>query len=219
MNNYTYEKGIAFIVEGATERVFYEEYLMKLCSDRDMTISKDKESQENKYTIHKEGKSILVLINNVGSVSQMTNSATWFHRACVKGYSEIKWSVFLCYDTDAYNSDITKFYKDDWRRLRQSINGDAESITDLAAQADIEDIMLCDFQGVLAFLGLNGDTAMPQGRKGKVRIKQLFRQADPTYAYHEGERARPLIQSLNMNLIESMAPVPLSAIGKILDSN
>ena len=37
MNDYSYEKGIAFIVEGATERVFYEEYLKKLCSERGMT--------------------------------------------------------------------------------------------------------------------------------------------------------------------------------------
>lgn len=84
MNDYSYEKGIAFIVEGATERVFYEEYLKKLCSERGMTITKDEKSQENKYTICAENRSILVLINNVGSVSQMTNSATWFHRACVK---------------------------------------------------------------------------------------------------------------------------------------
>ena len=41
MNDYSYEKGIAFIVEGATERVFYEEYLKKLCSERGMTITKD----------------------------------------------------------------------------------------------------------------------------------------------------------------------------------
>ena len=47
MNDYSYEKGIAFIVEGATERVFYEEYLKKLCSERGMTITKDEKSQEN----------------------------------------------------------------------------------------------------------------------------------------------------------------------------
>lgn len=194
MNDYSYEKGIAFIVEGATERVFYEEYLKKLCSERGMTITKDEKSQENKYTICAENRSILVLINNVGSVSQMTNSATWFHRACVKEYSNIGWSVFLCYDTDAYNSDITKFHEGDWLRLRQSIESDAESIADLAVQADIEDVMLCDFQGVLAFLGLDNNTPMPKGRKGKVKIKQLFRRSDPACAYHEGERARALIQ-------------------------
>lgn len=217
MNDYSYEKGIAFIVEGATERVFYEEYLKKLCSERGMTITKDEKSQENKYTICAENRSILVLINNVGSVSQMTNSATWFHRACVKEYSNIGWSVFLCYDTDAYNSDITKFHEGDWLRLRQSIESDAESIADLAAQADIEDVMLCDFQGVLAFLGLDNNTPMPKGRNGKVKIKQLFRRSDPACAYHEGERARALIQTLDIDLIENTAPVPLSVIRKAVD--
>ena len=195
MNDYSYEKGIAFIVEGATERVFYEEYLKKLCSERGMTITKDEKSQENKYTICAENRSILVLINNVGSVSQMTNSATWFHRACVKEYSNIGWSVFLCYDTDAYNSDITKFHEGDWLRLRQSI----------------------EFQGVLAFLGLDNNTPMPKGRKGKVKIKQLFRRSDPACAYHEGERARALIQTLDIDLIENTAPVPLSVIRKAVD--
>lgn len=217
MSDYPYEKGVAFIVEGATERVFYEEYLKKLCSDRGMTITKDEESQENKYIIRTTSGSILILINTVGSVSQMTNSATWFYRACVKEYRSIGWSVFLCYDTDAYNSDITKFHEGDWLRLRQSIEGNAESVTDLAARADIEDVMLCDFQGVLAFLGLDSGTPMPKGRKGKVRIKQLFRQSNPTCAYHEGERARALIQTLDMDLIENKAPVPLSAIRTALD--
>ena len=217
MGNHAYKKGVAFIVEGATERVFYEEYLMKLCSDCGMTMVKDRESQENKYVIHKADKSILILINNVGSVSQMTNSATWFHRACVKEYSDIRWSVFLCYDTDAYNSDITKFHEGDWLRLRQSIESDAEFVEDLAAQADIEDVMLCDFQGVLAFLHLDDDTPMPKGRKGKVRIKQLFRRSSPSLAYHEGERARALIRALDMECIEGLAPVPLSAIGKALE--
>ena len=96
----------------------------------------------------------------------MTNSATWFHRACVKEYSNIGWSVFLCYDTDAYNSDITKFHEGDWLRLRQSIESDAESIADLAAQADIEDVMLCDFQGVLAFLGFGQQYSDAQGAQG-----------------------------------------------------
>lgn len=177
MNDYSYEKGIAFIVEGATERVFYEEYLKKLCSERGMTITKDEKSQENKYTICAENRSILVLINNVGSVSQMTNSATWFHRACVKEYSNIGWSVFLCYDTDAYNSDITKFHEGDWLRLRQSIESDAESIADLAAQADIEDVMLCDFQGVLAFPGWTTILRCPRG--ARVKSKSSNCSGDP----------------------------------------
>lgn len=50
MNDYSYEKGIAFIVEGATERVFYEEYLKKLCSERGMTITKDEGSVRPRLT-------------------------------------------------------------------------------------------------------------------------------------------------------------------------
>ena len=57
----------------------------------------------------------------VDSVSQMTNSATWFDRARVSENPEIAWTVFPCYDTDEYNSNITKFREGDWAMFRKSI--------------------------------------------------------------------------------------------------
>ena len=100
-------------------------------------------------------------------------------------------------------------YQRDWKRLRDDIDEAAESVTDLAASADIEDIMLCDLEDVLVFLNLPADTPLPSGHKGKVRMKCLFRMAAVNHPYHEAEKARPLIQALDMGKIAERAPLPL----------
>jgi len=82
-------------VEGATERAFYEEYLAKLYADRGMQISEDVDTQENAFIITKGNRSIVAMINNVGSITQMTNSATWLRRACFDGFKETPWHFFL----------------------------------------------------------------------------------------------------------------------------
>lgn len=86
----------------------------------------------------------------------------------------------------------------------------AESVTDLAASADIEDIMLCNLEDVLVFLNLPADAPLPKGRMGKVRMKRLFRMVAVNHPYHEAEKARPLIQALDMGKIAERAPLPLS---------
>ena len=151
-------------------------------------------------------------LNNVGTVTQMTNSAEWFHRSCASRHPSIPWTVFLGYDTDAYNSNITKFHEGDWARLRLDIEPKADAIIDLAAEADIEDIMLCDYAGVLSFLGLPTDTDLPNGRKGKARMKKLHKKVALNKPYHEGDKARPLIRALDMDKILKTAPIPLVSL-------
>lgn len=65
-------------------------------------------------------------ISCVNSVSPMTNSATWFDRACVGKNQKFAWTVFPCYDTDEYNSNITKFHEGDWAMFRKSIASSAQ---------------------------------------------------------------------------------------------
>ena len=210
-------KGLAFIVEGATEKVFYLEYIAQLCEERGLTMKKVLESQEDCYEITANDSGKLVMMTCMNSVSQMTNSATWFQRACVEKHPSVDWTVFLCYDTDEYNSDITKFHEGDWLRLRKSIEAQASKIVDIAAEADIEDVMLCDLHGVLSFLGLPATTEIPQGNKGKAKLKKLYRMAAIERAYHSGERAKNLIASLNMATIRDAATIPLEEIDLAID--
>ena len=212
MSNEAICKGLAFIVEGATEKVFYLEYITQLCNERGFILEKDLESQEDCYKITSNSNGKLVMMACMNSVTQMTNSATWFHRACVEEHPNINWTVFLCYDTDEYNSDITKFHKGDWLRLRNSIKTQAGKIVDVAAEADIEDVMLCDLRGILSFLGLPPTTEIPPGNKGKTKLKKLYRMVAIEKACHSGERAKNLIASLNMSTIRDTASIPLKEI-------
>lgn len=214
-----YTGGIALIVEGATERVFYSEFIRQRAPFHDASIEKVPDGDGTNFSVtRKDGSLELVKINNVGTVTQMTNSAEWFFRACVSRHDNIPWRVFLGYDTDAYTANITKFHQGDWKKLRDDIKPGAISITDLAANADIEDTMLCDYSGVLRFLGLPEDTPLPSGRKGKVRMKQLFRKVALNRPYHEGEKSRPLVQALDMGKILERAPIPLGVLeGALFD--
>lgn len=120
--------------------------------------------------------------------------------------------MFLCYDTDNYTPNISKFYEDDWKELRKTISKHKScSIIDLAAQADIEDIMLLDKDGIFNFLEM-APIPIPAGSKGKMKMKKLFRAKGRGCACHEGNRAEPLIKVLDLDKIISLSPVPLSQI-------
>lgn len=211
-------RGLAFIVEGATEKVFYLEYLSQLREAKGFALRKDLETQEDRYAITSAGDKKVVMMVSVNSVSQMTNSATWFNRTCVGENPEVAWTVFLCYDIDEYNSDITKFHEGDWAMLRESIAPSARKIVDMAAEADIEDVILCDLPSVLSFLGLPPETEVPPGNKGKTKLKKLYRKVAPNKAYHSGERAKDLISHLDMAEVRASAPVPLGEIDRAVES-
>ena len=209
----TYDHGIALIVEGATERVFYAEFVENRARSRNVSVARVADGDGTNFAVSRaDGTRALVKFNNVGTVTQMTNSAEWFLRSCAARHADVDWSVFLGYDTDAYNSNITKFHQGDWARLRKDIERGANAVVDLAAEADIEDIMLCDYAGILAFLGLPESTPMPSGRKGKVKMRKLHQKVALNKPYHEGDRALPLIRALDMDAIMATAPIPLTQL-------
>ena len=155
----------------------------------------------------------LLKFNVVNTVTQMPRAGRWFTSQCVSKYGKSHdWHVFLCYDQDGYKADISKFFEGDWVVLRNCLKK-AASVTDMAAAADIEDVMLQDIIGVCAFI----DCEIPQelkGKKGKAKLKNLFRANGKTY--HEGKRARVLIDSLNMERIIAGNIVPLHKIEEML---
>lgn len=210
-----FDKGIAFILEGATEKVFYLSLLNHLCQKHDeASIEKcvDEDSGEIFYVLRSKERKVLIMFNVVGTISQMTNTGNWFEKRCYGQHKSLDWTIFLCYDTDNYIPNISKFYEDDWKELRKVISKHKScSIVDLAAQADIEDIMLVDVNGIYDFLGIE-PIPIPSGSKGKAKMKKIFRTKGRGFAYHEGERAEPLINALNFDKIISLSPVPLEKI-------
>ena len=150
-----YTKGIAFIMEGATEKVFYRSFLQWL-ADNNEGCSFDKidnlDIGEIAFEWNFGKESVLIKFNVVGTVTQIIHSGKWFANTCAKKY-KIPWQVFLCYDTDSPDKDISKFYEDDWKLLRDELKkAKAKGIVDLTASADIEDVMLVDLEGICTYL-------------------------------------------------------------------
>lgn len=210
-----YDCGIAFIVEGATEKVFYSEYILDVAGRLTCSVSSVVSSDPIDYVLEAGGKRVLVKIHDVGTVSQMTNAGIWFQRACKLKHPQTPWHVFLAYDTDEYNCPVSKFHQGDWMVLRRDLVG-AVAVTDLAAEADIEDIMLCDLPHILKFLQLPPSTPLPSGGKGKSKMKRLYKMVAAYHAYHEGWRAKELICALDFEEIARKAPIPLRDIDKAI---
>lgn len=209
----SYGAGAAFIVEGQTEEEFYRQYLFWACCNHPGSyVREGRDHGEVCYVVCDGDRETLVKFMSMNSISQITNSGAWFLRSCVARHLGIPWHVFLAYDTDGHLAPVSQFHEGDWAALRREIGASAAYVTDLAAEADIEDVMLLDADGVLAFLGLPPDTKVPSGGKGKSKMKTLHRMVSVRNAYHEGSKARPLIKSLDMGLIASRSPIPFEAI-------
>ena len=210
--------GFAFILEGDTEKEFYLSFFEYLCRKHGAEFSRTVEDTtlDVVYRMKKDDKECLIKFNTVNTVSQVPRAGKWFQTQCVKKYgAKIKWTVFLCYDLDDYDADISKFYEGDWAALRSSLSR-AEQILDVAAAADIEDVMLQDLSGICDYLHGVCPNQL-KGRKGKTKMKNLFL-FNGKY-YHSGKRARPLIDSLDMEKLIRGNLVPLYDIEKLVTSS
>lgn len=221
-----FDQGFALIMEAETERQFYEALLLHFAqkhSECTLEQRKDTDTFERYYVVHGPFGQRIVRMNAVGTITQIHNSASWFNNKAALTKGSVPWTVFLCYDTDNYNADVTKFYEDDWKEFRQRLSARrAKKIIDLAANADIEDIFLQDLHGISLYLGLQAELTpedIPTGRKGSARLKQLLirlrKQGRTNIFYHKGERARDLIDCLDMDKIIQSNIVPLHLLEMI----
>ncbi|MDY0289169.1 MAG: hypothetical protein RBR15_10130 [Sphaerochaeta sp.] len=209
---HSYSNGVAFIFEGRTEQTFYE-ILLSYFSGKHPghSYSSTFDEDVNEFvsistSIHT---SVIIRMHSVNTITQITHAADWFNNSCKKEYPRIKWTVFLCYDTDSHLADITKFYEGDWLILRNKLKARNVEIIDLAARAMIEDLFLFDMEGICTYLGVPNQT-IPRVGNGKTTVKQFFR--DCKKAYHEGERAEDLIWGLDMDLIIQKAEIQLNLV-------
>ena len=208
-----FEKGFAFICEGDTEKVFYYRLLSYLCEKHRAKIKKiqDKDDHDIKYLLTYNGNSYLIKMQIVGTVTQVPFSGKWFVSQCLsKHRSEVpEWIVFLCYDTDSYSSDVSKFQKDDWKILRKNLRG-AEEVIDISASAEIEDALLEDLKGICRYYDIPEPDMPLLGKTGKAKLRGYLRKYKAYY--HPGDRAQDLICSLDMQTIIDKSTLPLSLI-------
>ena len=215
-------RGIAFITEGETERQFYDALLLHYARRHNVSVLTEHrdENYERFYELSTPYGTRIIRFNNVGTITQLRNSGSWFRNFCLPMRPRMPWTVFLCYDTDSYSADISKFYSDDWQTFRKTLaQKSSPKIIDLAAKADIEDIMLLDLHGISVYMkreaALTPDE-IPRGRKGSARMKELFIQQRKLgmteQFYHKGVRARPLIDCLDFDAIAVKSDIPFSCV-------
>lgn len=202
------KRGFAFVVEGETERVFYQEYLQWCCAQSQAYTMRGL-PQNGWLMVPEAGENAaFVTFNVMGSIGSVPNAMSWI-KSLRRNYLSLDWSIALCYDTDG--GDPSNLNTRSWHRFRADLAALGLPLIDLAANADIEDIMLADIEGVRKFIGVP-EGASPRGRKGKAKINSLFKAVDVTRPYHEGEKARPLIQALSFDVIERKAPISLCTL-------
>lgn len=211
----SFEKGFAFILEGDTEKEFYFSFLRFLCQKHGAKLSRtvNKPAPDINYELKTDDGVFLIKFNVVNTITQVPRTGKWFNSQCAGKYDpEMDWYVFLCYDKDDYKEDISKFHEGDWAVLRKSLKR-AKEIIDVAAAADIEDVMLQDIEHICRYIGCEPPSVL-KGGKGKIKLKNLFR--DHGRYYHEGKRAKDLIDSLDMNTLIESNIVPLKEIERLL---
>lgn len=213
MKNSDFYRAVAFIMEGDTEWEFYLRFVAFICEKNGFLLehAPDEYSGEPIDIINKpNGTRILVKYFSVGTITNMTQSAAWFKAQCSKQYQS-DWHICLCYDSDDYREDVSRFYEGDWLNLRKKLKG-AQKTLDMTACADIEDVLLVDKVGICNYLQVSFDQ-FPEhlsGSKGKRKMKNLFRTYNLTY--HEGHRAQYLIEGLDMQLLIDSAQIPLRTL-------
>lgn len=221
-----FEHGFAFIMEADTEYQFYDALLHHFSRKHPectLEMAQDSINFEPYYIVKGQFGKRIVRMNSVGTITQLHNSYSWYNSVCLAHSRSDFWTVFLCYDTDSYNSDVSKFYEDDWLEFRNKLKKRQKTnVLDLAARADMEDVFLIDLHGISVFMGLTEDLTahdVPSGRKGSSRMKQLFiaqrRLGKTDKCYHKGERARLLIDCLDFDKIIESNVLPLIHVEQI----
>lgn len=210
------DSGVAFIFEGETEQVFYEALFYYFNGkNRNYLLSQkfDEKINEVIYYSQSSFRNIIIRTKTIGTITQIANTAQWFKNSCIKQYENIKWTIFLCYDTDSYKEDITMFYEDDWKNLRRKLRSPYIEVIDLAASSMIEDLFLLDYAGICNYLKIETQL-IPKAGNGKQTLKNFFRRNGKIY--HEGERSSDFILSLNLETIINKSNLNLQSTGKNL---
>ncbi|MBR6311748.1 MAG: hypothetical protein IKR51_02075 [Oscillospiraceae bacterium] len=169
---------VLLLVEGSTEVEFYKA-VIKLAHDK-MKSFPCLIKYENLQGIGNYKKDALRRFNNV----KRSNPGKEIH-------------VFLCVDTDVF--EFQKKPPINRQSVKKELlDAGAKKVSYIEAVHSIEDWFLCDYLGVLSYLGLPSTTRKPKGT-GQEALKKLFRQADKVYV--KGALGEPFIKSLDVSKI------------------
>lgn len=169
-------KVICFFVEGDTEIEFYKAVVNSARSIMGRPID---------FTIE--------YVNLKGCGNYKSEALRRF-KNLQRNHKECELCVVLCFDSDVFY--ISKRPPFDKKMVKKSlIDKGAQSVYFIEAERSIEDWFLCDFNGVLSYLGLPLATKRPGGN-GQEALRKLFKKANKIYV--KGKGARDFIAKLDV---------------------
>ena len=171
------EKLVAFFVESATEVAFYKAVVI---------------NAQKKLNAPYACSFQYVDMKGIGNFK---SDALRQFRLLKKKHPDQPIDVFLCIDRDVF--DLQKKPPIDKASVKKSlIKEGAQKVEYIEAKQSIEDWFLCDYHGVISYLGLPTKTKRPEGT-GQEALKKLFLKAGKVYV--KGGNAGKLIEYLDIS--------------------
>ena len=191
------KSGIVFFVEGDTEVEFYKQLMSEMhrrCPDQRFSVDQ-------------------VVYKNLQGITRYDKHALRvFNRDIKLRYTDCKFTVVLCYDTDVF--EFTANPPVNWIKVDKMLReAGAGRVIHLKAKHSIEDWFLLDLLGVCKYLNLPKSTKISKGN-GLKTLQELFRKKNRVYV--KGTNVRDFIECLDVSKIMCCLCKELAPLCKIL---
>lgn len=176
---------IVIYTEGDTDDEFYKyllEYMrskIKLC----------------RYNVKKIER---ICIKGIGNFQKKLVNKFKYDIYLNEKYENYKKIVFLCYDMDVF--EYSKNPPINRNKIEKDLKAvGVQKVIHIKAHKSIEDILLCDIEGILSFLKIKASkNELPTGN-GFKKMKFLFKKANRTY--FKGKNVEGLLKRLDIKKI------------------
>lgn len=177
------KKGVLIFVEGDTEKELY-------CKFFDMLRGLIK---NGKFNVNK------IEIKNLKGIGNFkTKARRIYQNDILKNNPDVVFDIFLCYDTDVFESFSSK-PPVDWKGIEKVLREfGAQRVIHIKAKKSIEDWIMRDSLGVIKYLRLPNNTKIPSNN-GLEQLKYLFKKKNKIYV--KGVNVDGFIDKLNLEII------------------
>ena len=123
-------------------------------------------------------------------------------------------TVCCSYDTDVFEARNPLIV--DWNALKKAVKRmGIDELIQLGIKSCIEDLLLCDIDGICQFLKLKGLPKSLKGKSGNEKLNDLFGKAKKVY--QKGYQTKGLVAALDMGVIRDMNLDVLEPLEKALN--
>lgn len=194
------DKGLFIFVEGKTDYEFFSNF-------RDYLRTK---IPGNKFKFN------FLEIKNLKGIGRYKGKAKAFCGRKIQGLkNKTELTVFLCYDTDVFDSHENDPI--DWNEVESELKSiGIENVYHIKIKKSIEDWLLKDEVNLKKFLRIAQSTKI-KGNNGVEKIKYIFKKASKVYV--KGEKVNGLIDNLDIKVIGCSNCKDLKPLCEMLNVN